>query len=386
MSSPLAIGAVSAVLRNLLDNGLIDVGAPLGRRSRSRAVAPDTIKLDDADAPPRLNLFLYRVTPNQGWRNVGLPHASTATARGVTNPPLALDLHYLLTAYGARRLPGRDPARLRDAPAARAAGARPRARSAARSTRARSAPSILPPAFQALTASDLADQVEAVTITPSRSTPRRCRGCGRRSRRTTGRRPAYLVSVVLIEARPARRDRRCRCSRAAGPTRSPARARRRRRRPSLVPPFPTHRPGRAARRAAGRAPRRAVATSTGHHLDGTVITVVRFAPPAARRARSRCAVGDNADPDRHRRRRCRPSAGPGADAATGRPASTRSPSTLTRTRAMSTPRRTNVGRDAARARAADLPPTTITRDADDARVTVDLDVAPAGAPDPEGAC
>ncbi len=29
MSSPLAIGAVSAVLRNLLDNGFIDAGAPL---------------------------------------------------------------------------------------------------------------------------------------------------------------------------------------------------------------------------------------------------------------------------------------------------------------------------------------------------------------------
>ena len=30
MSSPLAIGAVSAVLRNLLDNGLIDAGAAMG--------------------------------------------------------------------------------------------------------------------------------------------------------------------------------------------------------------------------------------------------------------------------------------------------------------------------------------------------------------------
>ena len=32
MSSPLAIGAVSAVLRNLLDNGMVDVGAPDRRR------------------------------------------------------------------------------------------------------------------------------------------------------------------------------------------------------------------------------------------------------------------------------------------------------------------------------------------------------------------
>ncbi len=31
MSSPLAIGAVSAVLRNLLDDGLVEAGAAMGR-------------------------------------------------------------------------------------------------------------------------------------------------------------------------------------------------------------------------------------------------------------------------------------------------------------------------------------------------------------------
>ena len=40
MSSPLAIGAVSAVLRNLLDNGLVDIGVPLnpveGDRGRAQ--------------------------------------------------------------------------------------------------------------------------------------------------------------------------------------------------------------------------------------------------------------------------------------------------------------------------------------------------------------
>ena len=72
MSSPLAIGAVSAVLRNLLDNGFIDAGAPLSP-VRATAVAPDTVKLDDPDAPPSLNLFLYRTSRNQGWAEVGLP-------------------------------------------------------------------------------------------------------------------------------------------------------------------------------------------------------------------------------------------------------------------------------------------------------------------------
>ena len=86
MSSPLAIGAVSAVLRNLLDNGMIDVGAPLGP-VKVTAVAPDTIKLDDPQAPPSLNLFLYRTSRNQGWAEVGLPsvrrqrHARSRTRR-----------------------------------------------------------------------------------------------------------------------------------------------------------------------------------------------------------------------------------------------------------------------------------------------------------------
>ena len=130
------------------------------------AVAPDTIDLDERRGdPPRLNLFLYQVTPNRGWRNVDLPSRSAVSGERLTNPPLALDLHYLLTAYGQRRLPGRDPARLRDASAARAAGARPRRDP----PRARPSPldvSMLPPAFQALAASDLADQVELIKITP----------------------------------------------------------------------------------------------------------------------------------------------------------------------------------------------------------------------------
>ena len=78
MSSPLAIGAVSAVLRNLLDNGMVDAGPAVGP-VKVTAVAPDTIKLDDPDAAA-LNLFLYRTSRNPGWAEAGLP-GSTATGR-----------------------------------------------------------------------------------------------------------------------------------------------------------------------------------------------------------------------------------------------------------------------------------------------------------------
>lgn len=99
MSSPLAIGAVSAVLRNLLNDGLIQAGAAMGSTVSVSAVAPDTIDLE-ADDSPRLNLFLYQVTPNTGWCNRDLPSRSATTGERLTNAPLALDLHYLLTAYG----------------------------------------------------------------------------------------------------------------------------------------------------------------------------------------------------------------------------------------------------------------------------------------------
>jgi len=99
MSSALAIAAVSASLKDLLNNGLIDHDLSSIGSFTVTAQPPDRISTGQTEAN-QLNLFLYRVTPNQGWRNVGTP---SRDARGVriSNPPLALDLHYLLTAYGA---------------------------------------------------------------------------------------------------------------------------------------------------------------------------------------------------------------------------------------------------------------------------------------------
>jgi hypothetical protein len=52
----------------------------------------------------QLNLFLHQVTPNQGWRNDRLPSRDPSGRHRLTNPPLALDLHYLLSARGAEEL------------------------------------------------------------------------------------------------------------------------------------------------------------------------------------------------------------------------------------------------------------------------------------------
>jgi hypothetical protein len=201
MSSPLAIGAVSAVLRNLLDNGMVDVGVgPV----KVTAVAPDTIDLEEGEPKPSLNLFLYRTSPNQGWANVGLP-AFDGNGSRVSHPPLGLNLHYLLTAYGfadfeAEILLGYAMQLLHEHPVLD----RPAIRKALDPSPLDA--SILPPAFQALTAADLADQVENVTITPepldTEELSRLWSAIQSHYRPTVG----YVVSVVLIETRkPARK-------------------------------------------------------------------------------------------------------------------------------------------------------------------------------------
>lgn len=198
MSSPLAIGAVSAVLRNLLDNGMIDASGALGGPVKVSAVAPDTIDLDNATELPRLNLFLHQATPNPGWRNAGLPSRSAGSGERLSNAPLALDLHYLLTAYSradfqAEILLGYAMHLLHERPVLDRAAIRRALKPSPLDV------SMLPTAFQALAASDLADQVELIKVTPFTM------GGDEMSRLwaaiQTHYRPsaAYHVSVVLIE-------------------------------------------------------------------------------------------------------------------------------------------------------------------------------------------
>lgn len=202
MSSPLAIGAVSAVLRNLLDNGIVEQVA-LGTTVNVTAMAPDTIKLDAPEDPPQLNIFLHQVTPNSGWRNRELPSRSSNGDRQ-TNPPLALDLHYIITAYGrtdfqAEILLGYAMHLLHERPMLD----RPAIRRALDPSPLDI--SMLPPAFQALAASDLADQVETIKITPAPMPVEEMSKLWAAIQSHYRPSAAYDVSVVLIDAKkPAR--------------------------------------------------------------------------------------------------------------------------------------------------------------------------------------
>jgi hypothetical protein len=104
MSDYLAVGGVSAVLRSLLTTALTSGGPStlLGSSSPGvTALSPDLIKTGSAEQP-QLNIFMYYASINPALRNLDLPSMSAQGGR-LGNPPLALNLHYLITAYGSNQ-------------------------------------------------------------------------------------------------------------------------------------------------------------------------------------------------------------------------------------------------------------------------------------------
>lgn len=103
MSSALALSGVTAVLQYFLNTVCNAPSSPLGGVAIS-AIAPDIVQSSlgtGSNIKPQVNLFLHQVTPNSAWRNVGLPSVDANGSTRLGNPPLALDLHYLLTAYAS---------------------------------------------------------------------------------------------------------------------------------------------------------------------------------------------------------------------------------------------------------------------------------------------
>jgi hypothetical protein len=104
MSDYLAVGGVTAVLRSLLTTALTNGGpsALLGSSSPGiTSFSPDLVKTG-ASEQPQLNIFMYYASINPALRNLGLPSMSAGGGK-LSNPPLALNLHYLVTAYGANQ-------------------------------------------------------------------------------------------------------------------------------------------------------------------------------------------------------------------------------------------------------------------------------------------
>jgi Pvc16 N-terminal domain len=102
MSNALAISGVSYVLQYYLIN--LYTTAFSGNPPKVTCLAPDQVQnsLGDISAPSnQVNLFLHQVKHNAAWRNAELPSLGADGATRLSSPPLALDLHYLLTVYGS---------------------------------------------------------------------------------------------------------------------------------------------------------------------------------------------------------------------------------------------------------------------------------------------
>jgi len=101
MSNALAISGVTAVLQYCLNLIYTSPLSPFGLVTVS-ALAPDIVQGTVGNAPGpalQVNLFLHQVTINAAWRNNAMPALAADGVTRLTVPPLALDLHYLLTAY-----------------------------------------------------------------------------------------------------------------------------------------------------------------------------------------------------------------------------------------------------------------------------------------------
>jgi hypothetical protein len=84
-----AIAAVTATLQSILSTGLGGIDVSIR--------PPDKARADNATAT-QLNLFLYQVVRNPAWVNADMPRQVLPGEVG--NPPLPLNLFYLITAYG----------------------------------------------------------------------------------------------------------------------------------------------------------------------------------------------------------------------------------------------------------------------------------------------
>jgi hypothetical protein len=100
MSNTRAIAAVTATLRSLIERGFDPAKDP-NSDPELQGTAVTMQPPDEARGanPPdkQLNLYLYQILPNLAYRNADIPRQLRPGETG--QPPLALNLYYLLTAY-----------------------------------------------------------------------------------------------------------------------------------------------------------------------------------------------------------------------------------------------------------------------------------------------
>jgi hypothetical protein len=252
MSNSLAIAGVTATLRNLLTRGLTQVPSadPQLADTSVTTLAPDRARGNLTIN--QLNLFLYQTSINAAYRNLDMPRKVRPGENG--QPPLALNLTYLVTAYGrdndelmAHRLMGRAMRILYDHPLLGAEEIQ-----------------------ASLAGTDLHEQIERVRVNLVSQSLEEISKLWSALQTQYRLSVVYEVDVVLIEStRPSAtplpvltrgRD-------DTGPIVVPG----------LEPPYPTLHEALPPNSQAG-VRLGEVLTLTGHHLDGTTVQI-RFTHP-----------------------------------------------------------------------------------------------------------
>lgn len=245
MSNPLAIAAVTATLRELIKRGVRDF---LPNPDENVTTKPLDQARTGSATPDRINIFLYQTVLNAAWRNMDLPRQVRPGETG--QPPLALNLHYLITAYGqgdeetkSHRWLGRAMSVLHDHPLLGAQEIR----------------DALPDD------SELQTQIERVRITPQSLSLEDMSKLWTTFQTQYRISAAYQVEVVLIESTRAARAPLPVLSRGQDDAGVNAQA-------DLIPPFPTIlavQPPKPQESALLDS----VLAITGHHLDGANVSV-----------------------------------------------------------------------------------------------------------------
>jgi hypothetical protein len=187
---------LAAVLRSMLTSALPVNGpsAILGSSTAGiTATSPDLISTG-ANEQPQLNLFMYYLSLNPALRNLGLP-STDARGQRLSNPPLALNLHYLVSSYGNTQL---DPEVLlawamkvfHDTPVV----PRHTIQQALTDLSAQTST-----AAQLIARSTLADQIEHIRITPETLTPEEIYRLWTAFQTTYRPSTAIQVSVVVVQ-------------------------------------------------------------------------------------------------------------------------------------------------------------------------------------------
>jgi hypothetical protein len=195
VSTALAIAATTRVLSAVIDSAIrasTAAAAVLGSPPYLTTKSPDQLEMGAGESS-QLALFLYHVTHNPGWREEGLPSRNGAGA-SVNRPPLALNLHYLLIAYGDNEfvpqvLLGLGMQALHETPFLYRQ----------QIANVFTPPPALGPLDQALATADLGSQVEMIKVTPEALTTedlsKLWTAFGGKFRPSAG----YEATVVLIE-------------------------------------------------------------------------------------------------------------------------------------------------------------------------------------------